>query len=203
MTGAGNELIGGKIVVHEVGADNQMVLAKLIAEQRMNDVLLVAVVVVVRASAIGQEVGLVVLVEGVGELQMPIVVPVVAALQTCTIGVEMIVVGVSLTGAEEIAAAARQREMVCGTQRQSFFHVVSFLAIEATEVGVVLKNRLVVRQALCLLHQFDSNLFCGMRLRQVNGINAGVLETRLRVPFRVIKRETGTVAPFVAEGVEA
>ena len=42
-----------------------------------------------------------------------------------------------------------------------------------------------------------------MCLRQVDGINAGVLEARLRVPFRVIKRETGTVAPFVAEGVEA
>ena len=187
MTGACNELIGGEIVVHEVGADNQMVLAKLIAEQRMNDVLLIAVVVVMRASAVGQEVGLVVLVEGVREFQMPIVVPVVTALQSCTIGVEMIVVGVALTGAEEIAAAARQREMVGGTPRQSFFHVVGLLAIEATEVRVVLKNRLIVRQALCLLHQFDGDLLCGMCLRQINGINAGVLEARLRIPFRVIE----------------
>ena len=118
---------------------------------------------------------------------MSIVVPIVAALQPCAIGVEMIVVGVALTGAEEIAAAPRQCEVVGGTPRQSFFHVVSFLTIEATEVGVVLKNRLVVRQALCLLHQFDGNLLCGMCLRQINGIDAGVLEARLRVPFRVIE----------------
>ena len=56
---------------------------------------------------------------------------------------------------------------------------------------------------MCLLHQFDGDLLRGVCLGQVDRINRRVLETRLGVPFLRVERETGTVTPFISEGVEA
>ena len=60
-----DELVCREIVVHVVGSKDKAVVTKRMAEQRMNDMLLIAVIMVMGTCAVGQEVGLVVLVEGV------------------------------------------------------------------------------------------------------------------------------------------
>ena len=165
--------------MHVVGAEDKAVLAEGMLVQGMGDVLPVAVVVVVGAGAVGLVIGLVVLVVGVREFEMAVVVPGVTALQSGAVAVEMVVVGVALTGSEEVASPARKRQPVGGAPYQPLLHVVGLLAVEAAQVGVVFQHRLVVRQPLRLLHQFDGYLLGGVRFRQIDGVDHRMLETGL------------------------
>ena len=124
----------------------------------MHYVLLIAVVVVVGSGSVRHEIGFVVLVVGVRQFEMAARVPCILALQPGTIAIEMIVVGVALAGAEEVAATTCQGQLVGGAESQPFLDVVSLLPIEAAEVGVVDQHRFVVGQALHLLHQFQGYL---------------------------------------------
>ena len=134
---------------------------------------------------------------------MAAVVPTVAPLESCTIAVEVIVVRIALAGAEEVAATASHRQPVGGTPDEPLLQVIGLLSIEPAQVGVVVQHRFIIRQSLRLLHQFDGNLLGRVRLRQVDGIDLGVLETRLRVPLPVVEGEAGSVAPFMPEGAVA
>ena len=169
----------------------------------VDHVLAVGVVVVVGARAVGHVVGFVVLIVGIRQLQMAAVVPGVAPLEACAVAVEVIVVGVALAGAEEVAATSRHGQPVGGTPDEPLLQVVGLLSIEAAQVGVVVEHRLVVRQSLRLLHELEGNLLGRVRLGQVDGVGLGVLETRLRVPLPVVEREAGSVAPFMPEGAVA
>ena len=111
----------------------------------MDYMLPIAVVVVVGTSAVGQEIGLVVLVIGVRQFEMTGVIPCISALQSCTITVEMIVVSVAFAGAEEIASPPYQRQLVVSTPCESFLDVVSLLSIETAQVGVVIQYGFVIR----------------------------------------------------------
>ena len=201
VAGVVGELVGGEIVVQVVGSQDERVFAKGMAVEGVCDVLAVAVVMVVGTSAVGLEVGLVVLVVGVGEFQMPAVVPGIPALQSGAVGIEMVVVRVALAGTEEIATAADERQAVCGAPREPLLDIVGLLPVETAQVGVVVEHGLVVGQSLRLLHQLDGNLFGSVGLRQVDGIHRRVLETGLGVPFLRVEREAGPVAPFVPEGI--
>ena len=145
---------------------------------------------------------------------MAAVVPTVAPLESCTIAVEVIVVRIALAGAEEVAATASHRQPVGGTPDEPLLQVIGLLSIEPAQVGVVVQHRFIIGQSLRLLHQFDGNLLGRVRLRQVDGIDfgvletrlrvpLGVLETRLRVPLPVVEGEAGSVAPFMPEGAVA
>ena len=90
------ELVGCEIVVYVVGPHEKRVLPKRIAEQPMHHMLPVAVVVVVGACAVGHEIGLVILVESVGQLQMAVMVPCIFPLQYGAVSIEMVVVRVAL-----------------------------------------------------------------------------------------------------------
>ena len=65
VAGVVDELIGREIVVHIVRSEDEAVLAERMVIQRMHDMLLVAVVVVMGTCTVRQEVRLVVFVEGV------------------------------------------------------------------------------------------------------------------------------------------
>ena len=54
-----------------------------------------------------------------------------------------------------------------------------------------------------LLHQLSGYLLGRVGLGQIDGIDLGVLEAGQRVPLPGVEREAGSIAPFVAEGVEA
>ena len=203
VVGVVDELIGGEIVVHVVGSKEKAVLAECMTIECMRHMLPIAVVMVVGTGAVGHVVGLVIAVEGVRQLEMTRVVPGVPALQSGTVAIEMIVVRVALTGAEEIAAAAYERQLVGGTPRQSFLHVVGFLPIQTADVRVVAKNCLVVGQSLRLLHQLNGYFLGRVRLGQTDGVNFGMLEAGLGIPFRRVEREVGPMAPFVTEGIVA
>ena len=112
--------------------------------ERMGHMLPIAVVVIVGTSAVGQEVGLVVLVVGVRQFEMTGVIPGIPALQSRTISVEMIVVSVAFAGAEEIASPPYQRQLVGSTPCESFLDVVGLLSIETAQVGVIIQYGLVV-----------------------------------------------------------
>ena len=201
VAGARHELVGREIVVHVVDPDDEVVLAKLIAEQRMYYMLSVAIVVVVGTSAVWQKVGLVILVEGVGDFQSPAPPKDISALQPSAVALEVIVVGVALARSEEVAAPACECQLVSSTPRQPFLHVIGLLTIETAQVGVIIQYRLIVGQPLRLLQQFLGNLLGRVWLGQVDGVNLGVLEIRLGVPFCRVEREAGPVAPLMAEGV--
>ena len=128
---------------------------------------------------------------------------IVAALQSAAVAIEVVVVGVTLAGAEEVAAAADERQTVCRAPRQTLLRVVGCLSVEAAQVRVVRQHRFVVGQALRLLQQFKGYLLRRVRLRQVYGVDRRMLETGLRVPFPSVEREAGAVSPFVTEGVVA
>ena len=132
--GTGYKLIGREVVVHVVGSQDQVVLAKGIAEQGVDDVLTIAVVMVVGTSAVGHIVGLVILVVGIRQFEVAITVPGISALQSGTVGIEMIVVGVALTGAEEIRASACQRQLVGGPPYESLLDIIGFLSEESADV---------------------------------------------------------------------
>ena len=203
VAGVVAELIGGEVVVQVVGSQDEDVVAERVVIEGVSHVLAVGVVVVVGARAVGHVVGLVVLVVGIGQFQMAAVVPTVAPLESCTIAVEVIVVRIALAGAEEVAATASHRQPVGGTPDEPLLQVIGLLSIEPAQVGVVCQHRFIIRQSLRLLHQFDGNLLGRVRLRQVDGIDLGVLETRLRVPLPVVEGEAGSVAPFMPEGAVA
>ena len=114
---------------------------------------------------------------------------------------EMVVVGIALAGAEEIASSADERQLVCGAPRQPFLDVVGLLSVETVQVRIVVQHRFVVRQSLRLLHQLEGDLFRCMCFGQIDGIDHRVLETRLGVPFLRVEGEADTVAPLMAEGV--
>ena len=137
VVGVVDELIGGEIVVHVVGSKEKAVLAECMTIECMRHMLPIAVVMVVGTGAVGHIVSLVIAVESIRQLEMTRIVPSVPALQSGTVAIEMIVVRVALTGAEEIAAAAYERQLVGGTPRQSFLHVVGFLPIQTADVRVV------------------------------------------------------------------
>ena len=115
----------------------------------------------------------------------------------------MVVVGIALTGAEEIAAPPSDCQLVGGMPCQPFLHVVGLLPVETAQVRVVCQHRFVVGQALHLLHQFQGDLLGRVGLRQVDRVNRGMLETGLGVPFRRVEREAGTASPFMSEGAVA
>ena len=186
-----------------VAPKKQIIPSKRMAVERVHHMLLIAIVVVMGACAVRHEIGLIVLIVGIREFEMTGVIPSVATFQSCAIGIEMIVVGVALAGTEEVTATTRECQLVSGAPRQSFLHIVGRLPIKAAQVRIVVQHRLVVRQALCLLHQFEGNLLGGVGLWQINGIDLRVLETGLGVPFLRVKRETGSVTPLMAEGVIA
>ena len=131
---------------------------------------------------------------------MPPVVPGVASLESGTIAVEVIVVRIALARAEEVAAPPCQRQSVGSAKDEPLLHVIGLLSVEAAQVRVVCEHRFVVGQSLCLLHQLGGHLFGRVRLRQVDGVDLGVLEGGLRVPLPGVEREAGPVAPFMPEG---
>ena len=157
VAGIIDKLIGGEVVVQVVGAKEQVVLTKGMVVERMHHMLLIAVVVIMRTRAVRHEISLVVLVVGVRQFKMTGMIPGIATFQSCTVGIEMIVVGVALASTEEIAATADKCQLVCGAPRQPFLHVIGRLSVEAAQVRIVVKHRLVVGQALCLLHQFKGD----------------------------------------------
>ena len=158
MAGVVDKLVGGEIVVQVVGSQEQGVLPKRMAVERVDHMLTVAVVVVVGTGTIGHEVGLVILVVGIRQLEITPRLPGVLALQSGAVGIEMVVVGIALTGTEEIATTPDERQMVCSAPRESLLDIIGFLSVETAQVGVVVEHTLIVRQTLCLLHQLDGNL---------------------------------------------
>ena len=104
--------------MHIVGTDNQCVLAKRMIVERMPHMLSVAVVMVMGTSPVRRIVGLVVLVVGIRQFEMTTMIPRISTLQTGTIGIEMVVVRVALTGTEEIAAPTCQGQLVRRTPDQ-------------------------------------------------------------------------------------
>ena len=112
MTGVVDELVGGEIVVQVVGSEEQAVLSERMVVEGVYHMLTVAVVVVVGTRAIRHEVGLVILVVGIRQLEVSASLPGVLALQAAAVGIEMVVVGIALTGTEEVAATPDQRQMV-------------------------------------------------------------------------------------------
>ena len=173
------KLIGRKIIVHIVGTDNQGVLAKRMVIERMTHMLSVAVIMVMGTGAVRREVRLVVLVVGIRQFEMTPLIPRIPALQTGTIGIEMVVVCVALTGTEEIAAPTCQGQLVCSAPDQALFDIVSLLTVKTTDVGIIIQHILVIRQTLCLLHQFCDNFFRRVAFRQIDRVDLGMLETRL------------------------
>ena len=151
MTGIINKLIRGEIVVHIISTQNQTILTKGMMVEGMSHMLPIAVVVVVGAGAVGLEVGLVVLIKGIRQFEVAPCVPRVLALQTSTIGIEMVVVGIALAGAEEVAAAPYERQTVRSAPRQPFLDVIGLLSVETAQVGVIVEHRLIVWQSLGLL----------------------------------------------------
>ena len=115
--------------MHIVGSHYQAALAKGLMKQRMGHMLLVTVVMIVSASAVRQEVGLVILIVGIRQFQIAVTLPSVSPFQSSTISIEVIVVGVALTGTKEVAPPPYQCQLVGSSPRQAFLDVVGFLTI--------------------------------------------------------------------------
>ena len=118
------KLICGEIVVQKVGTKCQDMLTKRVIVYGMSHMLSVAIVVVVSTFTFWSEIRLVILVIGIRHLYITSVLPVVYSFQSTTIGIEMIVVGVTLTLTVEISATRNELEKVGCRECYSLLHVV-------------------------------------------------------------------------------
>ena len=74
-----DKLIRGEIIVQEVGSQDQVILAKRMAVECMNHMLLITIVVIVGSCAVWCKIGLFILVESVRQFDMAVMVPCIPA----------------------------------------------------------------------------------------------------------------------------